>query len=298
MERSTQEGQSPAQLQREAWGPTVQAASDVPTLRPDSLNQDRMAWLVRTIEADIIPRLMLAHQTRPAALAAVEAQRWSPGSDDVAELARIILDHESSVAQRFVEALRDQGVPLEALYLDLLAPAARRLGEMWEADLCDFTQVTVGLWRLQQVMYELSPEFQSDADYGVDSPHIMLVPVPGSQHTLGLFMVAEFFRRAGWDVWGEPAASVTDLLEAVRSDWFDLIGISIGAAFQMEGLGSVILALRHASRNPDVRVMLGGPVALQHPDMHLRLGADVTAADAPQALALADGLMARRSRRC
>ena len=79
---------------------------------------------------------------------------------------------------------------------------------MWDADLCDFTQVTIGLWRLQQLMYELSPAFQDDAQRGVQIHRAMLVlvpvpvpvPVPGSQHTLGLLRVAEFFRRAGWGV--------------------------------------------------------------------------------------------------
>jgi methanogenic corrinoid protein MtbC1 len=126
----------------------------------------------------------------------------------------------------------------------------------------------------------------------------MLVPAPGSQHTLGLFMVAEFFRRAGWDVWGEPSASAADLLDAVRGEWFDVIGISIGAEFQIEGLSSVILGLKRASRNPAVRVLLGGPVASLNPDLHTRLGADATAFDANQALTLAESLLGPALRRC
>ena len=295
MDRLTQEGSSSSHPQRDAWGSTTQAVSGAAMLRQDGGSQERLAWLVRTIEAEIIPRLMLAHQTHPADQPS-ERRRCAPAPADVTELALIILDHEASVAERFVEALRAQGASLDSIYLDLLAPAARRLGEMWEADQCDFTQVTVGLWRLQQVMYDLSPDFQSDAEYAPQTRRVMLVPAPGSQHTLGLFMVAEFFRRAGWDVWGEPAATVDELIEAVRGDWFDLIGFSVGAAFQLDGLGSVILALRHASRNPDIRVLIGGPVVTQSPEVQLRVGADAMAIDAPQALEQAERLMAPRPR--
>ena len=55
-----------------------------------------------------------------------------------------------------------RGASVETLYLDLLAPTARHLGDLWDADVCDFTEVTVGLGRLQQVLHELSPAFQSE----------------------------------------------------------------------------------------------------------------------------------------
>ena len=297
MDRQTQDGPAAAHGQRESWGHGSQAAA-VPAVRPDGGSPDRLAWLVRTIEAEIIPRLMLAHRGQAVPVDLESADCVAPSADDVIELARIVLDQETPVAQRFIDAFRSEGVPLERIYLDLLAPAARQLGVMWETDECDFTQVTVGLWRIQQVLYDLSPAFQSDVDHGVKSRRAMLVPAPGSQHTLGLFMVAEFFRRAGWDIWGEPAAAMPDLLNAVRSEWFDVIGISVGAEFQIEGLSSVILALRRASRNSGVRVMLGGPVASLNPDLHTRLGADATAFDAHQALSIAESLLGPAVRRC
>jgi MerR family transcriptional regulator, light-induced transcriptional regulator len=298
MDRMTQDGQAAAHGPRESWGQVAPNHSGGSAERADGCTPERMAWLVRTIEAEIIPRLMLAHRSGVAPIDPAAMPCVAPSAEDAIELARIVLDQEASVAGRYIEAFRAEGVPLDTVYLDLLAPAARHLGEMWEADLCDFTQVTVGLWRLQQVMYDLSPDFQNDAEYGVNSRRAMLVPAPGSQHTLGLFMVAEFFRRAGWDVWGEPSATTPDLLEAVRSEWFDVIGISVGAEFQIEGLSSVILSLRRASRNPGVRVMLGGPVASQHPELHLRLGADATAFDAQQALLVAESLLGTAVRRC
>ena len=297
MDRFTQDGQAAAHAPRESWGqasPSHSGRSE----RADGCTPERMAWLVRTIEAEIIPRLMLAHRSGAAEIDPAAVSSIAPNAEDVIELARIVLDQEAAVAGRYIEAFRAEGVALDTIYLDLLAPAARHLGEMWEADLCDFTQVTVGLWRLQQVMYDLSPDFQNEVEYGVNSRRAMLVPAPGSQHTLGLFMVAEFFRRAGWDVWGEPSATTPDLLDAVRAEWFDVIGISVGAEFQIEGLSSVILNLRRASRNPGVRVMLGGPVASQHPDLHTRLGADATAFDAQQALLVAESLLGAAVRRC
>ena len=119
-----------------------------------------------------------------------------PRAGAVEELAQIILDNRAGMAEGHIEALRADGVPQGTIDLDVLAPAARRLGEMWDADLCDFTQVTIGLWRLQRPMYELSLACQDDTQRGVQIHRAMLVPVPGSQNRLGLLRVAEFFRRS------------------------------------------------------------------------------------------------------
>ena len=44
-----------------------------------------------------------------------------------------------------------------------------------------------------------------DATYKEGGRRALLVSVPGEQHSFGVTMVAEFFRRAGWDAWtGAP----------------------------------------------------------------------------------------------
>lgn len=262
-----------------------------------AVSESQMGWLVSTIEDDIIPRLLEAHRARqrPKASPAMTAAKLD--GDVVAKLANIILANDGGAASSFIAGIRTQGVPLETIYLEVLAPAARRLGDMWDNDETDFTQVTIGLWRLQQLMYEFSPAFQDDAEHGTKLRRTMLVPVPGSQHTLGLLMVAEFFRRAGWVVWGDPTASVTDLLHAARTQWFDMIGFSVGTQTQFGALTDAISAIREASQNPDITVMVGGPVFVANPELVELVGADATAADASKAVDYAETLIADRKHR-
>lgn len=304
MDRMTQDGMMQEHATRECWGGapgSLPAGGWLEQLTPSDQAEQataRMSWLLRTIEAEIIPRLMLAHQTGPFPIALDDARPPVLGHDDVVAFATLVLAQQASAAIGQVESLRAQGVALEALYLDLLAPAARYLGELWEADLCDFTQVTLGLWRLQQVMHELSPAFQNEATYAVQRRRVLLAPAPGSQHTLGLFMVAEFFRRAGWDVSAESASSAAELVAAVGAEWFDVIGLSMGSELHVGSVAAAIEALRKASRNPAVGVMVGGAVFLAEPGLVAVVGADATALDAPQAVAQAESLVAVRGKRC
>lgn len=305
MDRTTQDGAMQEHPSRECWGGrTPEGPPSGPWLQPfdaalpASGADARMTWLLRTIEAEIIPRLMLAHQTVPIALQASEVLPPTIGPEDVEAFAALALTQQAGAVLAHLEGLRGAGMALEAVYLDLLAPAARHLGKLWEADLCDFTQVTLGLWRLQQAMHELSPTFQTDAARPVRRRRILLAPAPGSQHTLGLFMVAEFFRRAGWEVWAEPATSTADVARAVRAEWFDVVGLSVGVERQIDALSSAVLAVRKASRNKDVVVMVGGAIFAGRPDMVAQVGADATAADAPHAVVQAETLLALRERRC
>ncbi|MBU3725628.1 MAG: cobalamin B12-binding domain-containing protein [Burkholderiaceae bacterium] len=255
----------------------------------------QMDWLVSTIEAEIIPRLMAAHQDE-----AVSTASGSAGiqQQDVLAFTNVVLHKESAACLEFIESILDRGVSLQTVYLELIAPAASRLGTMWHEDACDFTQVTIGLWRMQQVMYDLSPGFRTEHD-GLTTHHhrIMLTTVPGSQHTLGILMVAEFFRRAGWGVWGEPAATRDQLIDAASREWFDVIGISVGSEPQLVDLKAFVDDLRQASQNRAIAIMVGGPVMMRHEEDLADYGADAIAKDADHAVQVAEQLVALRNKK-
>jgi MerR family transcriptional regulator, light-induced transcriptional regulator len=256
-------------------------------------------WLQRTIETEIVPRLMLAHRLAGVGMPVPASDALLPTEADVKSLAAMILADDCPSCAGFIETLRARGIGLEPLFLDLLAPTARLLGVMWERDQCDFTQVTLGLWRLQNLLFDLSPDLQeSSSDPSVAPRRAMFASAPGSQHTLGLLMVSEFFRRAGWDVWAEQAASLDEMANVARSDWFDLIGLSASTDSHVAGVTTAIRALRKASRNPDVGVMVGGPIFLAHPELVTVVGADFTAIDARQAVDAAAVFAGRQVGRC
>lgn len=253
--------------------------------------QHRKNQLLETIEGEIIPRLMLVHRVADARPAPVSAGHLRPSAGDVQLLADLVLGADTERALQFVEGMMQRGVSLEAVYLDLLAPTARRLGTMWEEDRSDFMQVTIGLWRLQEVLHELGPAFLNESEPAEPGRRIFLVPAPGDQHTFGAVIVAEFFRRAGWDVWDDPAASREEILRIVRSEWFAVVGLSVSCEQHMEGLPGVIRAIRRASRNESIGIMVGGQPFIDNPERVALVGADATASDGRQATAQAQKLL-------
>ena len=268
---------------------SLPAAGSTPD-RADRSTQS-LAPLARTIELEIIPRLVLARRAAQGAAAIEAIEAGVIGSDHVLEFAGLVLAHDVPVAIAYVEAARERGVSLEAVYLDLLAPSARHLGSLWEEDLCDFTEVTLGLWRLHQVLRELSPAFQSEVERGDPGHRILLAPGPGEQHMFGLIMVADFFRRAGWNVLSGPVQTTDEIAGMVRDEWFAVIGLSIGCGTRLDALSSCIRSVRRASRNQEIGVMVGGPMFIEHPELVALVGADATAIDGRQAVLQAQTLV-------
>jgi methanogenic corrinoid protein MtbC1 len=238
--------------------------------------------LARTIENQIIPRLMLTH--RLTAERSIPAAALTLDSAHVEELARLVLHHDASVGASYIETLRAQGVSVDAVFLQLMAPAARRLGVMWSDDTLDFTDVTVGLSRLQQLCHELSPDFESESMPQFDDRRILLATVPGEQHTLGLMLVEEYFRRAGWECSSVAPKSSLEITRIVKRQHFDVVGFSVSCGILLESVASAIQTVRKFSRNKSVTVLVGGSIFLEHPEYAVRVGADGTAEDGRQAV--------------
>lgn len=258
----------------------------------------RLALLARAIEHEIIPRLMLAHRTPDECLSVPGLHNPAVTRQDVESFAKLILSGDPDVSQACITTMRSRGISVETIYLDLLAPVARYMGELWEQDLCDFTEVTIGLGRLHQVLRELSPAFGQPAGHAGNGRRILLLPSPGEQHTFGLVMVSEFFRRAGWDVAGGPWEAGADPVVMVRREWFDIVGFSLGAEFHLEDLSECIQAVRKAALNEHVGIMVGGPIFGLHPEYVARVGADCAATDGRQAPAMAEQMSARLKKGC
>jgi methanogenic corrinoid protein MtbC1 len=254
-----------------------------------------MARLVRTIEGEIVPRLVLSRRVARAPEIEPTAPLKAPDAADVKELVRLLLAHDAAVASAYVEAVRHRGATLELVCLELLAPAARELGLLWEEDECDFMQVTVGLCRLHQLLRELGPEFHSEEVESQIERRILLAPMPGEQHTFGITLVAQFLRRAGWDVWHEFPNAGTDILEMLRQNWFAVVGLSVGVETRLHDVAHIIKEIRRTSRNRAVGVLIGGPLLVAKPEIAPLLGADATAADGQEAVVCAERMCRRQT---
>ena len=115
--------------------------------------------------------------------------------------------------------------------------------------------------------------------------------MPGEQHTFGMSIVEEFFRRDGWDVHCESDISRGLLLGRIRDEWFDVVGLSASGDASIALLAPLIKSIRDVALNRHIRVIVGGCQFLAEPANALALGADMVACNGREAVLNVDRLM-------
>jgi methanogenic corrinoid protein MtbC1 len=261
--------------------PRSQAVHEI----PDEGGPSPLA-LVQLIEARIIPQLLSVHGAVRSDQPDRVRSRISPLQAE--GFASLVLRTEAHALMEQVEGFVTRGASIESILVDLLAPTARQLGEWWEEDACDFVDVTMGLWRLQQIVYDLAARFPGQAPNGEGARKALLTVFPGSQHSFGTVVLEECFRRRGWITNGLTSASESQIIALVSSQFFDVIGISISRQCEADEAAVLIKKIRANSRNKVLGVLVGGRVLTETPELALQMGADATAFDAESALAKAE----------
>ncbi len=251
------------------------------------------ARIASLIEGEIIPRLLMAHRRgeieyseKPLA-APSTATPSTVAKRDITLLAELALDQEAATLVTHVNGILKRGVSAEAVLVNYLGPAAHVLGDQWDNDDISFIDVTMAIWRLQEVVHDIAARVPAPAAPAEGALKSLFSVMPGDNHGFGTIVVDECFRRNGWESRCLTAVDEAQLLETVRENAFDLVGLTVSLDEHLPNLPRVIAAVRAASANPQVAIMLGGRLFNSASGLALRMGADLSAPDARAAVDLA-----------
>lgn len=275
----------------------------------------------RLVEDEIIPRLLMVHQDDPrmtkfpadtpstmrsdtvathedapereSEVVSASPQSKAPVFDSAAinEFSAQVLANDVDVLTDMVIAYLDSGIPPETLFIELIAPCARDLGNRWSRDECDFVDVTMGLWRLQSLLRSVATWAPPSPGWNLRTNKALFTAMPQDQHSLGTLIVSECFQRAGWEVETLIEPQQSDIFQALSTTSFDVVGLTVTTDFYIAGVPKLLSAMRSVSCNPNMAIMIGGPALGYDPVLARELGADGTAPDAVAALRLADELV-------
>jgi len=205
------------------------------------------------------------------------------------ELGKACVSTNASLPEIYVKTMLAEGHDIESLYLDAIPHAARLFHDWWYDDDIDFIQVTQGIFRLEQLIYGLSVDFVMGYSQQKTGSQLnaLLVKPAGSHHSLGLLILSQYFRRYGWHVFSTNQFAAEDMVSAVRSEWVDLIGVSLSEDKQIPDTKKLIARLRQNCSNPKVQIMVGGSLLRSREDLVELLDADFGCLHADQAQSLA-----------
>ncbi|MFK7861235.1 MAG: B12-binding domain-containing protein [Granulosicoccus sp.] len=259
--------------------------------------------LLKTVESELIPRLFVNHMMDvPSTSPLVENRSTEPApgpwSSDaqIAIFAAMCISNDPELLDQHVTDLLAQGVSLESIFLYLLAPAAKHLGDSWIADKLSFVDVHLGLCRLHQLICECETIGYRSESLLLAGESILLTCAPGENHTFGVTMVADFFRRYGWQVSNLCGLDTDFLIARVASTHYTAVGFSLHNEYNLPALATIIKQVKEESCNKDLFVMVGGDYFIRNPNKVESIGAEVFATDGRQAVLKATEASKKRGR--
>jgi MerR family transcriptional regulator, light-induced transcriptional regulator len=264
-----------------------QAMTAVPVPQGEVPSAAEAGALASVIALDIIPRLLMGHRVEER----TEERQRPIGRFTDLDRATFLSDSLHLTAPQLSAKLREMmmwGHDLDSVLLDLMAPVARSLGEMWERDSITFIDVTIAVQRMQHVLRDICQSSTSDA-YG---PHALLLPAPGETHSFGLVIVSELFRKRGWYVAGGLPVSQRELANMVQVQPYAIVGFSLSNDALLGDLKAAIKRVRQSSVFRNVMVVVGGRVFDGKASLASDIGADAAFADAAEVIAFADKVAA------
>ncbi len=270
----------------------VSASTDAGAFAYPERSKDRFyEMLAEVVEGELIPNLAQLYDADGLKIEAEpEAEVSAPLSrTDVLYLVDCLLGNETVNPSDVVWRHLSAGCNVEEVYLKLLAPAAKELGDLWLADKCSFYDVTLGASQLQFIMRECASALSPTQDGG-DPLNVVLGGAPGEQHLFGISMIEEFFRNRGWNTTSLIGCEDTTVIDVVAHQHMDVIALSCSCSGLVEPLADEINKIKKHSQNKDIIVMVGGYVFQQDSKLVEQVGADHTANDAWRSVKLLDQL--------
>lgn len=249
-------------------------------------SESHLQEFAAVIENVIVPRLLMSHVHSNRS---VSTRKPHIDAEGVKEFIELTMHDQPDAAVNFVQSLLDQGYLFQDVLLKLMAPAARDLGERWVHDSTSFVEVTLGVARMHRILREFDGVPENMWSQSGAGGHVLLVPVPGEQHTFGLRLIQEFLLRESWSVTSRSVMSQAELLGLVSEQDYDIIGLSLSGETLIESMRSSIAAIRAITRSARTRIIIGGHLLAARPELVNTMGADGYAADAPTAVALCNG---------
>lgn len=243
---------------------------------------------VRPLADDYLARAL------PAIDAAASPEPEPPAADSAAgKLVAAYLDalwegHPLKAISIIDDATND-GWSVPDLYLHVLAPAQREIGQRWLINQISTAEEHLATVTTRRTMAQLRGRTKAPPARGKT---VVSAMVPEDLHDIGLQMASDFFEFDGWRTLFLGANVPTpDLVSALERYRADLLLLSAALTKNLTAVRDTIHAVRYHPPARGTQIVVGGLAFTGLTDLAEQYGADGYAADATEALRVGNRLV-------
>jgi methanogenic corrinoid protein MtbC1 len=241
------------------------------------------------LQATIAPALDLAVSALDEALAPDPAALDPANTADRLALRYLAacLEGDPQGAVRLVLAELDKGVSPTVVYAQTLIAAQKEIGQLWHTGEVSIAEERLVSETTRELMALIAAKYAPRENI---NRTLVAAAVAGNAHDIGLRVVADLFRIAGWRCLflgaSVPAAEIARAAETFDAD---LVVLNATLATQLKPLGEAIETIRALA--PGRKILVGGLAFDGTQDLWRQLGADAHAATVDAAVPLGNALV-------
>ncbi len=195
-----------------------------------------------------------------------------------------LLAPDARGARQVVEDALAAGVSADVIYLQVVTPAMREVGRLWETAAVSVAQEHLATQITNAVLATLALRLSGGSPVGAGRVAVV-ASTPGERHALGSQMVADFLEAQAWSVLALGADTPTpELVELVRERDAQVVALSTALPGHLLSVNLTCERLRRLPSPPYI-VAVGRAYAGDRARA-LAVGADAVADDPQTLLAL------------
>jgi methanogenic corrinoid protein MtbC1 len=257
------------------------------------IDSDYKLSIASIIQSQIIPSLLKAERFSTSHSSLIYSSKIILNQKDINIFVDLCISQDPQISKAFIEYFLDIGLNKEDIFLELITPAARHLGSLWDEDHINFSQASIGFIRLHSIVNDIRFSQKDSLFFKDKINRVLIASAPGSLHMLGTTIVSEFFRKADWQVEVALSSTANELVQTVSNRWFNVIGLSISIEQQLTNLSDLIYQLKLSSLNKNITILLGGPIFSLKELRASEFGAGDICIDAKHAVGIAKSLITK-----
>lgn len=195
---------------------------------------------------------------------------------------RSLLEGNFTSCMDIAHAYINESARLKDFYLHIIQPSMYEIGLMWEKAEISVAQEHLASAVVSRILACVAGEV---SHIPKEKGKAVITAAPGEFHEIGAWMVSDLLEQDGWQVSYLGANTPDqDLINLLEESLPDLLVLSVTMPFNLDRAKAIVAAVRENSIHRSMRILVGGRVFVDNPELEKVVGADGLAANLDEAL--------------
>lgn len=225
----------------------------------------------------------------------IEPQKWESKTDFSSlynEFLKCLLqgNHKHCIltSQKKVESKED----MLSFFEEVIKPTMYKIGSLWEEGEISTAEEHLASSIVSRIISLLYSRFITLEN---EKGKAVITAIANEYHEIGSRIISDSLEMTGWDVEHLGADTpAEDLVEFLKKEKPFLIGLSAALPFNINNLIETIEIIKSNSKLEDIKILVGGKVFNDNPELWKNTGADAWARNGREAVKIAESWWGKR----